>query len=66
MKIKEDIIKWRNEVRELTQKVANLETNAKNNLAELQSLKEQVTNLAKITEEMTNAMLALLRQQIGD
>ncbi len=66
MKIKEDIIKWRNEVRELTQKVVSLETNAKNNLAELQSLKEQVTNLAKITEEMTNAMLALLRQQIGD
>lgn len=66
MKIKEDIIKWRNEVRELTQKVANLEANAKNNLEELKSLKEQVTNLAKITEEMTNAMLALLRQQIGD
>lgn len=66
MKIKEDIIKWRNEVRELTQKVANLEANAKNNFEELQSLKEQVTNLAKITEEMTNAMLALLRQQIGD
>lgn len=66
MKIKEDIIKWRNEVRELTQKVANLEANAKNNLEELKSLKEQVTNLAKITEEMTNSMLALLRQQIGD
>lgn len=66
MKIKEDIIKWRNEVRELTQKVATLEANAKNNLEELKSLKEQVTNLAKITEEMTNAMLALLRQQIGD
>lgn len=66
MKIKDDIIKWRNEVRELTQKVVNLENNAKNNLAELQSLKEQVSNLAKITEEMTNAMLALLRQQIGD
>lgn len=66
MKIKEDIIKWRNEVRELTQKVANLEANAKNNLEELKSLKEKVTNLAKITEEMTNAMLALLRQQIGD
>lgn len=66
MKIKEDIIKWRNEVRELTQKVANFEANAKNNLEELKSLKEQVTNLAKITEEMTNSMLALLRQQIGD
>ena len=66
MKIKDDIIKWRTEVRELTQKVSNIEVKIKDNFSEIQSLKEQVVNLAKITEEMTNSMLALLRQQIGD
>ena len=66
MKIKDDIIKWRTEVRELTQKVSNIEVKIKDNFTEIQSLKEQVVNLAKITEEMTNSMLALLRQQIGD
>lgn len=66
MKIKDDIIKWRTEVRELAQKVSNIEVKIKDNFTEIQSLKEQVVNLAKITEEMTNSMLALLRQQIGD
>lgn len=66
MKIKDDIIRWRTEVRELAQKVSNIEVKIKDNFTEIQSLKEQVVNLAKITEEMTNSMLALLRQQIGD
>jgi len=66
MKVKEDIIKWRKEIRELTEKVSKFETNSKNYFAEVQSLKESVVNLAKITEEMTEAMLTLIRQQIGD
>lgn len=66
MKIKDDIIKWRAEVRELAQKVSSIEVKIKDNFTEIQSVKEQVVNLAKITEEMTNSMLALLRQQIGD
>ncbi len=66
MKVKEDIIKWRKEIRELTEKVSKFETNSKNYFAEVQSLKESVVNLAKVTEEMTEAMLTLIRQQIGD
>lgn len=66
MKVKEDIIKWRKEIRELTEKVSKFETNSKNYFTEVQSLKESVVNLAKITEEMTEAMLTLIRQQIGD
>lgn len=66
MKIKEDILKWRNEIRELTEKVSRFETNSKNYFAEVQELKKSVVNLAKITEEMTEAMLTLIRQQIGD
>lgn len=66
MKIKEDILKWRNEIRELTEKVSRFETNSKNYFAEVQELKKSVVSLAKITEEMTEAMLTLIRQQIGD
>lgn len=66
MKIKEDIIKWRNEIRELSQQVVSLENNSKNYLAEIGALKEQVKKLAEITEEMTETMLSLIRQQIGD
>lgn len=66
MKIKEDILKWRQEIRELAEKVSKFEANSKNYFAEVQGLKESVVNLAKITEEMTEAMLTLIRQQIGD
>lgn len=66
MKIKEDILKWRKEIRELTEKISKFETDTKSYYTEVQELKEQVVKLANITEEMTEAMLTLIRQQIGD
>lgn len=66
MKIKEQIIKWRDEVRQLTQQSKKVADNSAIVFEEVKLLKEQVSSLAKITEEMTETMLSLLRQQIGD
>lgn len=66
MKIKEDIIKWREEIRKLAKQseIVLKDTNAFHE--DVKDLKEQVSKLVKITEEMTEAMLTLIRQQIGD
>lgn len=66
MKIKDDIIKWREEIRQLSAKVANFETNAKSIYKDITEVKQQVAALVKITEEMTETLLTLIRQQIGD
>lgn len=66
MKIKDDIIKWREEIRQLNTKVAKFEANAKNIYEDITEVKQQVAALVKITEEMTETLLTLIRQQIGD
>lgn len=66
MKIKDDIIKWRNEVRKLEQQMQSMDTKADDYHADVKALKEQVQTLVKITEEMTETLLTLVRQQIGD
>lgn len=66
MKIKDDIIKWREEIRQLNTKVAKFEANAKNIYEDITEVKQQVAALIKITEEMTETLLTLIRQQIGD
>lgn len=66
MKIKEQIIKWRDEVRGLTEQSKKVADNSAAFFDEVKELKEKVATLARITEEMTETMLSLLRQQIGD
>ncbi len=66
MKLKEDILRWQAEIKKLA--ALNQKTfDSSNQLSEdVKALKTQVSELVKITNEMTDAMLTLLRQQIGD
>ena len=66
MKLKEDILRWQAEIKKLAE--LNQKTfDSSNQLSEdVKALKTQVSELVKITNEMTDAMLTLLRQQIGD
>lgn len=66
MKIKDDIIKWREQIRQLNDKISNFENNAQGIYNDVKELKTQVKALVKITEEMTETLLTLIRQQIGD
>lgn len=66
MKIKEDLIKWNAEVQKLSMQVSKLATTTQNCIEEVKVIKEQMTLLTNITKEMSEALLTLLRQQIGD
>jgi len=66
MKIKDSIVKWREQIRNLTEKMSKFESNAESVHEEIKALKEQVETLAKITEEMTDTLLALIKLQEGD
>lgn len=66
MKIKEDIIRWRAEIKKLAQQNDKMLNSADQLTADVKALKNQVSVLVKLTEEMTDAMLTLIRQQIGD
>lgn len=66
MKIKEDIIRWRAEIKKLAQQNDKMLNSADQLNTDVKALKNQVSVLVKLTEEMTDAMLTLIRQQIGD
>ncbi len=66
MKIKDDILKWKEETHKLNSAVDSLNKHTEDYAKEIKVLKETVAGLVKITEEMTETMLALIRQQIGD
>lgn len=66
MKIKEDIVKWREDIFKLTEKVTNFENNAKSIYLDIKDIQETTKMLAKVAEEMSDILLTLIRQQIGD
>ena len=66
MKIKEDILKWREQLREIANQNVKMLQSADTLREDVKILGNSVQNLLKITEEMTEAMLSLIRQQIGD
>lgn len=66
MKIKDDILRWREEMRKMTAAINQLDKKTEDYAADIKELKGMVAGLAKITEEMTETMLTLIRQQIGD
>lgn len=66
MKIKEDILRWRAEIKKLSEQNVKVLSSAEELKADVQALKDQVSALVKITEEMTEAMLTLIGQQMGD
>lgn len=66
MKIKDDIVKWKEQIEALSFKICNLEAESKEFYQEIKDIKDKVTELARITNDMTEALLSLLRQQMGD
>lgn len=66
MKVKDEIIKWREQIRKLSDKVSEFESNGESVYKEITALKEQVQTLLTITEEMTDTLLALIKLQEGD
>ena len=59
MKVKDQIIKWREEMQSLSSQINGYSGDVK-------ELKNRVNELAKITENMTETMLMLIRNQMGD
>ena len=59
MKVKDQIIRWREEMQALSVQINNYS----NDVGELN---ERVSKLSKITEDMTETMLMLIRNQMGD
>ena len=66
MKLKEDILQWVAEVRQLKEKSDKVLQSADDFKAEVSVVKDIVSNLLKTTERMADTMLALIRQQMGD
>ena len=66
MKIKDDVLQWREEIKKLKQQSEKMLTSSDELRGDVKVLSSQVQNLVKITENMTDAMLALIRQQMGD
>lgn len=66
MKIKDDIILWKEECSKLNKQVQEFDKNSEQTRAEVKELTSQVQKLTAICEQMANAMLALIRQQLGD
>lgn len=66
MKIKEDIEKWMKELREIKGQVSQLKSSAELYNADVKILTKQVESLVVIAEGLSETILALVSQQIGD
>lgn len=66
MKLKEDIIKWKEEVRQMKEQTQIASNSAVQLNKDFETLKNQVSKLLEITEQMANTMIDLIRQQMGD
>ena len=66
MKLKEDIIKWKDEVRQMKEQTQIASNSAVQLNKDFETLKNQVSKLLEITEQMANTMIDLIRQQMGD
>lgn len=66
MKIKDDILKWQETVRNLSKQTMQVCQLTQTQNLEINELKKKVDELVNITNEMAEAMLALLRLQVGE
>ena len=66
MKIKDDILKWQETVRNLSKQTMQVCQLTQTQNLEISELKKKVEELVKITDEMAETMLALLRLQAGE
>lgn len=66
MKIKEDIEKWNKELREIKNQVSQLKSSADLYNSDVKILTKKVESLVTIAEGLSETILALVSQQIGD
>lgn len=66
MKIKDDILKWQETLKVIAEQNKKMLTSAEILKDDVKVLGKQVSELINISQEMANAMLSLIRQQIGD
>ncbi len=66
MKIKDDIILWKEECEKLNKQIQEFDKNSEKTRADVKELSLQVQKLTGIVEQMADSMLALIRQQLGD
>ncbi len=66
MKIKDDIIIWKEECEKLNKQIQEFDKNSEKTRADVKELSLQVQKLTGIVEQMADSMLALIRQQLGD
>ena len=66
MKIKEDILRWQSQIKILNEQSKNMLSSSETLQAEVKELKQTISKLVDISNEMTEALLTLISQQIGD
>ncbi len=66
MKIKDDIILWKEECKKLNEQIQEFDKNSEKARTDVKELTIQVNKLTGIVEQMADYMLALIRQQLGD
>ncbi len=66
MKIKDDIILWKEECTKLKEQIEEFDKNSEKSRADVRELTIQVQKLTTIVEQIADNMIALIRQQLGD
>lgn len=66
MKIKDDIILWKEECTKLKEQIEEFDKNSEKSRADVRELTNQVQKLTTIVEQIADNMIALIRQQLGD
>ncbi len=66
MKIKDDIILWKEECTKLKEQIEEFDTNSEKSRADVRELTIRVQKLTTIVEQIADNMIALIRQQLGD
>ncbi len=66
MKIKDDIILWKEECTKLKEQIEEFDKNSEKSRADVRELTIQVQKLTTIVEQIADNMIAIIRQQLGD
>ncbi len=66
MKIKDDIILWKEECTKLKEQIEEFDKNSEKSRADVRELTIRVQKLTTIVEQIADNMIALIRQQLGD
>ena len=66
MKIKDDIILWKEECTKLKEQIEEFDTNSEKSRADVSELTIRVQKLTTTLQQIADNIIALIRQQLGD